>query len=642
MKNGLLLMLVVFVVSLAVVSGSVYATDFQDSGWSGCRNLTVNLTDGQPVLNALIFDVNVTGLTYSDISEIALSDSVCMEDGNEIAYQIWDNSSVSTANGSKWVNLMWQESITANITRSVWFNKNSTHSPNTTEVASRMDLDTAPSNVFSVSVFNCGSSNAIVRDVGDYTMFSVNGFGTSGVVCGWRFHHNESTKMINFSTDDFNTLWYRGYTNNTISHRGDTRTAIDYNIGTFVNYMPSWTPYVTIPLWRSYTNQSTQTSDFIANQFITQVNETTGANLFRYLFLDEFLFCNDCNATDTVVAKVENGPIITISSPINTSYGSLPIDLNTTINENASVCLWNIDGGGNTTMSGSETIWYAEISGISESTHWVEVWCNDSFDSWGLNDTVFFTYDNTPPTITLPSPSNGTTYNSTFDINVTVNENADWCWYNFDAGTNTTMLNDSLTNWFIEATPSSDGTRQIYIWCNDSANNWGLNNSVYINWDATAPIVTITSPDNVTRYTSTTVTLTFSSNEIIASAKYNLNSGGNTTITGNVTSLSITGVEGVNSVTVYVNDLIGNEGYLTRTFIIDTTTGNRYPFFENIALIPVALIVLMGMAIWFWGEVTVGSPTRGKQGYEDNVKKMVIGTVGVVMGIVALITMFLV
>jgi len=148
--------------------------------------------------------------------------------------------------------------------------------------------------------------------------------------------------------------------------------------------------------------------------------------------------------------------------------------------------------------------------------------------------------DTVSPTMTL-TPANGTDYEAKFDINVTVNENADWCWYNFDAGTNATMNNDSLTNWFIEATASTRGTRQIYIYCNDTTGNWGLNNTQYIDWNLVPPNVDFVTPTSTNgtesddiEYISWNITV----NEDVGAGRFTINGTNQTCTSSNATTNS--------------------------------------------------------------------------------------------------------
>jgi len=139
------------------------------------------------------------------------------------------------------------------------------------------------------------------------------------------------------------------------------------------------------------------------------------------------------------------------------------------------------------------TNWFTELTGNAETTMNLKIYCEDLAGNYGLNDTIWFTYDSTPPGITISSPTN-TSYSSTFDLNMTTDENADQCLYNLNGGSNTSLSNDSMTNWFVEVTPGSDATHQLNIYCNDTLGNMGLNDTVWFTYDNTPPTLLWSSP----------------------------------------------------------------------------------------------------------------------------------------------------
>ena len=96
--------------------------------------------------------------------------------------------------------------------------------------------------------------------------------------------------------------------------------------------------------------------------------------------------------------------------------------------------------------------------------------------------------DTTSPTITITSPTNTTYSSNVININVTLNENGDWCAYNFDNGTNYTLNNDSMTNWFtVNQTAISNGTTvHLFVYCNDTSGNMALNDSIWFTYETSS------------------------------------------------------------------------------------------------------------------------------------------------------------
>lgn len=283
--------------------------DFEDEGWQGCKDVQINLTDGQALQNVLIYDLNVTGLTYNDITELALSDSACGQSGFEVTYQIWDNSSNATANGDKWAVLMWQDSYTTNTTYSVWYDRNTTYTPNTAIIASIPDLFAF--NITCVDKWSSSQIQAITRS--DHIEIHHFG-GAAGANMACLYDNNATTKAIPFNTDELGDLWYKGYTNT--SSKGDTRACQNADLcdSGVVTYFPAWGDFNTVNEWTgAYDNKSTSLLDFVRIRFSVQ----TPSGGHNYLFLYDVIFCDDCNVSDNITSSSEDYvfPIVNTTIP---------------------------------------------------------------------------------------------------------------------------------------------------------------------------------------------------------------------------------------------------------------------------------------------------------------------------------------
>jgi len=89
-----------------------------------------------------------------------------------------------------------------------------------------------------------------------------------------------------------------------------------------------------------------------------------------------------------------------------------------------------------------------------------------------------FTVDSTAPVINISSPQNITYSTSTIDLNATVSENASSCWWNI-GGSNDTMSNSSRTVWYDTINTGGEGFFHLYVYCNDTSGNMGVNSSIY-------------------------------------------------------------------------------------------------------------------------------------------------------------------
>ena len=134
----------------------------------------------------------------------------------------------------------------------------------------------------------------------------------------------------------------------------------------------------------------------------------------------------------------------------------------------------------------------------------ITIWGNDSSGNMA-SDTVWFTVDTTPPTVTIDSPTNGSFYNTGLTINGTTSDlHKDSCWLN-DTSFNSSIINVSSTGTFNFSNTSNlvDGTTYyITVICNDTVNNTNYT-TVYFTYDVSGP--NITTPliyhDNI-QYTS--------------------------------------------------------------------------------------------------------------------------------------------
>jgi hypothetical protein len=85
-------------------------------------------------------------------------------------------------------------------------------------------------------------------------------------------------------------------------------------------------------------------------------------------------------------------PLVEMLSPEDTAYNATSLPLNFTINEPASWIAYSLDDQDNTTIEGNIT-----LSGLTEGTHSVTVFANDTFGNMGTSVTVNFTI--------MPSPT---------------------------------------------------------------------------------------------------------------------------------------------------------------------------------------------------------------------------------------------
>jgi len=163
-----------------------------------------------------------------------------------------------------------------------------------------------------------------------------------------------------FSTNNtgtwVNTTW-SSLTNGTVA---SNITTLNSTVGTVVNY--TW-----------YANDTASPSNWATNR-----NSTT---------------TTDCTP-----------PIVTISSPTNTTYAADGTWFNVTLNEAGSWCGRSLDKAANVSMVNSTGNWNNYTTGIAKGSHNVTFCCNDTSNNMNCSaPTVYFTIDNTSPTYSLNS-----------------------------------------------------------------------------------------------------------------------------------------------------------------------------------------------------------------------------------------------
>jgi parallel beta-helix repeat protein len=259
-------------------------------------------------------------------------------------------------------------------------------------------------------------------------------------------------------------------------------------------------------------------------------------------------------AVDTVAPKIE------IVSPENKTYTTDSVSLSFTVNEETSWIGYSLDGQTNSTITG-DTI----LKGLSEGTHTIAVYANDTAGNMGSSGTVYFSVDTTLPIITILSPENRTYDTTVVPLSFTVDEQVSWMAYSLDGKANETITGNELLT-------LSDGVHYVVVYANDTAGNMGASNTVYFTVDTEAPIIMTLSPENKT-YTVNNVPLTFTVTETTAWMSYSLDGQTNQTVSGNTTLLGLS--DGVHYITVYTIDIAGNMGHSdTVYFTIDTVLPN--------------------------------------------------------------------
>ncbi|MFX1233530.1 MAG: DUF2341 domain-containing protein [Promethearchaeota archaeon] len=240
------------------------------------------------------------------------------------------------------------------------------------------------------------------------------------------------------------------------------------------------------------------------------------------------------------------------------------------------------------------------LSGI-KSLAWVQTEYNNQYDPdsfYTVGSPIVI--DNTPPDITIISPTSNSLYGSlapSFNVEINDSSNIDTRWYRLLNGTVTTTNTTFTTNGTINQArweELGNGTVTIQFFANDSLGNIGFS-EIVVRKDNQSPMILINSPNSFDLFgtTSPTFNVEIWDINIVDTMWYTLNNGKETIFTANGTispSIWNTCGNGTVSIKFYANDSLSNQGYsevIVRKEVesptIQINSPNAYDLFGNLA-----------------------------------------------------------
>jgi hypothetical protein len=242
-------------------------------------------------------------------------------------------------------------------------------------------------------------------------------------------------------------------------------------------------------------------------------------------------------------------PSITISSPTSSVYSTSDILLTFSVSEEADWIGYSLDGANNITITGDSLL------SLSDGSHSVVVYANDTAGNMGVSDVVDFSVDVAPPLITVSSPISSVYSTRDVPLTFSVNEETSWIGYSLDGQNNITISGNTSIN------ALSDGLHNLVVYANDTFGKMGVSGTIYFNVqipvDTIPPTITITSPQETT-YSTSNVFLEFTINDEVSWVGYSLDNKDNVTIIGNSLLSGLSG--GSHTIVVYATDTGGNTG----------------------------------------------------------------------------------
>ena len=343
-------------------------------------------------------------------------------------------------------------------------------------------------------------------------------------------------------------------------------------------------------LWGNWTgtwhlNQTNVTAITSGNIFTFMQNITNGFFKFNFQVYDTTNVegwggSNFSFGIDTI------NPNINLTEPRNITYTTTALQINFTANDtNRQSCHYSINSGlTNTTLSNCLNISYTANQGSTQ----LFVYVNDSANRQNSSNLTFFV-DSLNPNITVLSPINATYFNTNLSIRINLSEkdnNIQTCQYSDNGGANTSYT----CNANLSLDLSDQVLHTIRFRANDTLNNLNTTTSISFYTDSLNTnindILITTLPNSQTISFTANITDTFlnscwysirnSTNEIDSSTTEN------TSISpcskGVLISESDTVSDyGTYNLTIYADDLAGNENSSTSSFTVSQSTSPGTP-----------------------------------------------------------------
>ncbi|MHA1781228.1 MAG: Ig-like domain-containing protein [Candidatus Thorarchaeota archaeon] len=263
----------------------------------------------------------------------------------------------------------------------------------------------------------------------------------------------------------------------------------------------------------------------------------------------------------------DTAPSITLESPSDSSevHSGTTIDLSVTDDNTIATVLYAWDGDANASLSSPYDV---STSGLSEGSHTLHIYASDAAGNWAKN-TYSFVTDDTSPTISLLSPSDGSIIQSgtTVDLDVSETNTLVETLYAWGSDTNSSLA----APYDVTTTGLSEASHTLYVYARDAAGNWAKSTYTFV-IDDTAPQITLDTPTNGAEIQSgTTIDLDVSDTHVLSQVLYAWDGGANSSLPSPY-DIDTSGLaEGSHTLDVYASDSAGNWAHEVYSFQVDDT-----------------------------------------------------------------------
>ena len=151
-------------------------------------------------------------------------------------------------------------------------------------------------------------------------------------------------------------------------------------------------------------------------------------------------------------------PRVQITSPENKTYSTVTLAF--TVNRGTQWMGYSLDNQANVTIK-AET----NLFNLSQGTHNVTIYANDSLGNMGYSNTVFFSVDTLPPNIKIILPQNQSYDSSDIQLTFTLDEAVANLAYSLDGQENVTIIGN------VTLPALSNGSHRLTLYATDELGN---------------------------------------------------------------------------------------------------------------------------------------------------------------------------
>ena len=151
-------------------------------------------------------------------------------------------------------------------------------------------------------------------------------------------------------------------------------------------------------------------------------------------------------------------PQVQITSPENKTYAN--VTLTYTANRGTAWVGYSLDDQANITLNGD-----AELGNLSQGSHNVIVYANDTLGNMGCSSTVYFSIDTIPPEIMIMTPQNQSYGSTDIQLTFTVNEATKDLAYSLDDNTRVPIVGN------VSLPALSNGSHHLTLYATDEVGN---------------------------------------------------------------------------------------------------------------------------------------------------------------------------